>query len=232
VNDKYHCWPRIFDVIIIEMESIKKLIGEGEHQQLDFKFRIEDQRKIARTLVAFANSDGGSLLIGVKDNGKVTGVNPEEEFHMIQGAAELFCNPVLCFESRIWQEEMKLVLEIKIESNTNHIFQAQDDEGNWKFYIRRNDQTLIANKIIQKVWKLEENATKKPSVFGEKELMILKLIKEFNQITLSRLYRISELNKSSIDYSVSLLVYWQMVNMNFKEDGVYYQIAEFDTKIN
>jgi len=210
------------------MQSIKKLIGEGEHQQQDFKFRIEDQRKIARTLVAFANSDGGRLLIGVKDNGKITGINPEEEFHMIQGGAELYCKPVLDFESRIWQEEMKLVLEIKIEPNANHIFQAQDDEGNWKFYIRRNDQTLIANKILQKVWKLEQNAIKKPTVFGEKDLSILKLIKEFSPISLSKLYRISELNKSSIDDSVSLLLYWQMINMNFSEDGVYYEINELD----
>lgn len=210
------------------MESVKKLIAEGEHSQQDFKFRIEDQRKIARTLVAFANSDGGRLLIGVKDNGKIAGINPEEEFHMIQGAAELYCNPVLSFESRIWQEEMKLVLEIYIEPNANHIFRAQDEEGNWKFYIRRKDQTLIANKIVQKVWKLEQNTIKKPSIFGENELIILKLMKEFSPITLSKLYRISELNKSTIDQIVSLLVYWKMITMIFKEDGVFYEINEID----
>jgi predicted HTH transcriptional regulator len=212
------------------MESVKKLIGEGEHSQQDFKFRIEDQRKIARTLVAFANSDGGRLLIGVKDNGKIAGINPEEEFHMIQGAADLYCNPVLSFESRIWQEEMKLVLEINIEPNANHIFRAQDEKGNWKFYIRRKDQTLIANKIIQKVWKLEQNDIKKPSIFGENELIILKLVKEFNPITLSKLYRISELNKSTIDQIVSLLVYWKMITMIFKEDGVFYEINEIDAE--
>ncbi len=210
------------------MESIKKLISVGENQQQDFKFRIDDQRKIARTLVAFGNTDGGRLLIGVKDNGKIAGINPEEEFHMIQGAVELYCSPVLNFESRIWQEEMKLVLEIIIEPNANHVFRAQDEEGNWKFYIRRNDQTLIANKIVQKVWKLEQNAINKPSIFGEKELIILKLIKESTPITLSKLYRISQLNKSSIDQIVSLLVYWQMINMIYREDSVYYEINEID----
>ncbi|MCO5261578.1 MAG: ATP-binding protein, partial [Lentimicrobium sp.] len=38
---------------------IRKLISEGEHQQLDFKFGITDSKKIARSLVAFANTDGG-----------------------------------------------------------------------------------------------------------------------------------------------------------------------------
>ena len=50
------------------------MIAEGEHQQQDFKTRIDDSRKIARTLVAFANADGGRMLIGVKDNGTVSGV--------------------------------------------------------------------------------------------------------------------------------------------------------------
>jgi predicted HTH transcriptional regulator len=53
---------------------IKNLIKQGEHQQLDFKFEITDSKKIARSLVAFANTDGGKLLIGVKDNGAIAGM--------------------------------------------------------------------------------------------------------------------------------------------------------------
>ena len=44
---------------------IEELIAQGEHQQLDFKFEVSDSKKIARTLSAFANTDGGRLLIGV-----------------------------------------------------------------------------------------------------------------------------------------------------------------------
>ena len=64
------------------MSELKRLIAEGEGVQLDFKFRIDDQKKIARTLSAFANTEGGKLLIGVKDNGKINGVNPEEEYYL------------------------------------------------------------------------------------------------------------------------------------------------------
>lgn len=37
---------------------IEALIEQGEHQQLDFKFEVSDSKKIARTLSAFANTDG------------------------------------------------------------------------------------------------------------------------------------------------------------------------------
>src|SRR5690554_1430054 len=83
------------------VDILKSYIREGEHQTQDFKFRVDDSKKIARTLAAFANTDGGRLLIGVKDNGKVVGVNPEEEFHVIQGAASLYCKPELTVKTQI-----------------------------------------------------------------------------------------------------------------------------------
>ena len=70
-----------------DAQALQRMIREGEHQQQDFKFRIDSTAKIAKTLSAFANTDGGKLLIGVKDNGKITGIDPEEEFFMIEGAA-------------------------------------------------------------------------------------------------------------------------------------------------
>lgn len=207
------------------METLKALISQGEHQRQDFKFRIDDQKKIARTLVAFANSDGGRLLIGVKDNGKIVGVNPEEEFHMIQGAAEMYAKPAVKIESRIWQEEMRLVLEINIEPDANRNYRALDDDGNWKVYVRRNDHTLLANKIILKIWSFEKQGVKKPQTFGEEQLSILKIIGEHEKLTLSKLYRSTSLPKSTVDHTVALLVHWELVKMDFEEEQVYYSLV-------
>ena len=79
--------------LLTDTDYIHALIAEGEHQQQDFKFEISDARKIAKTLSAFANTDGGRLLIGVKDNGKIAGVRSEEEKYMIEAAAQLYCVP-------------------------------------------------------------------------------------------------------------------------------------------
>lgn len=207
------------------METLKALISEGEHQRQDFKFRIDDQKKIARTLVAFANSDGGRLLIGVKDNGKIVGVNPEEEFHMIQGAAEMYAKPAVKIESRIWQEEMRLVLEINVEPDANRNYRALDDDGNWKVYVRRNDHTLLANKIILKIWNFEKQGVKRPQTFGEEQLSILKIIGEHEKLTLSKLYRSTSLHKSTVDHTVALLVHWELVKMDFEEEQVYYSLV-------
>lgn len=207
------------------MEKLKNLISEGEHQTQDFKFRIDDQKKIARTLVAFANTDGGRLLIGVKDNGKIAGINPEEEFHMIEGAAQMYCKPPVPIASRIWQEDMKLVLEITVEPNAKRNHTAPDETGKWKIFIRRKDHTLLANKIILKIWDLERQGIKKPQIFREQELESLKIIEKFQPVTLSKLYRLLDLPKSKTDDVLALLVHWKMVEMVMSEEGTLYSIA-------
>ena len=56
---------------------LQRMIAEGEHVHQDFKYTISDARKIARSLSAFANNEGGRLLIGVKDNGIIAVVRNE-----------------------------------------------------------------------------------------------------------------------------------------------------------
>ncbi|WP_302606014.1 helix-turn-helix domain-containing protein, partial [uncultured Duncaniella sp.] len=72
---------------------IASLIEEGEYEHQDFKFAVSDARKIARSLSAFANNDGGRLLIGVKDNGAIAGVRNEEDIFVVEQAAEMYCEP-------------------------------------------------------------------------------------------------------------------------------------------
>ena len=98
-----------------------KLIDEGEHQQQDFKYCINDSKKIAKSLVAFANTDGGRLLIGVKDNGKIIGMSTDEEYYMVESAAKIYSNPPIDFSTQQWQEEGKTVLEI---SNRTKFFKT------------------------------------------------------------------------------------------------------------
>ena len=77
-----------------KMHPIEALIEQGEHQQLDFKFEVSDSKKIARTLSAFANTDGGRLLIGVKDNGNISGVRSEakRQYRHLRLSQYSFCN--------------------------------------------------------------------------------------------------------------------------------------------
>jgi predicted HTH transcriptional regulator len=126
---------------------LHKLIEEGEHQQQDFKYCINDSKKIAKSLVAFANTDGGRLLIGVKDNGKIAGVRTDEEFYMVEAAAKIYSSPPINFSTKQWQAEGKTVLEIGIEASENKPHFAKDENGKWLAYTRMKDENVLAHKI-------------------------------------------------------------------------------------
>lgn len=203
--------------------ELKQRISKGEGVQLDFKFRIDDQRKIARTLVAFANSQGGSLLIGVKDNGKIAGVNPEEEYHMIEGASSMFTTPEVKFESKTWKEGHHFVLEIVVgKSEVKH--KAHDDDGRLRSYVRVDDHTLLGNKILEKIWRLEKYGVNRPESFDEDTLQLIQTIRELQPVTISKLYRSLSLSKSKVDGIVSVLVFWGVIKMEMSESGTFYCI--------
>ncbi len=132
---------------------IQDLIDQGENQMLDFKFEISDARKIARTLVAFSNTDGGKLLIGVKDNGKIAGIRSDEEYHMLEAAAELYCSPVIPFKAQKWTILGKTILEVDIARAAKRPCLAQNENERWLAYLRVKDQNLLANRVLMKVWR-------------------------------------------------------------------------------
>jgi len=208
------------------LNYLKSYIREGEHQMQDFKFRVDDAKKIARTLTAFANTDGGRLLIGVKDNGKVVGVNPEEEFHIIQGAASLYCKPELSITTNVLEEKHKLVLEVVVNAVENKPIMALDENDKWKVYVRREDHTLLASKILLGVWKQEKEKTSTPQAFDENEQLILSVVKEFQPVTLSKIYRKAKLKKSYIDKLLVLFVSWGVITMKTTPTGTFFFIEE------
>ena len=55
------------------LSYLEELIAQGEHQHQDFKYKIQDAVKLAKSVSAFANTDGGRLLIGVRDDGHISG---------------------------------------------------------------------------------------------------------------------------------------------------------------
>lgn len=210
------------------MSTLLELIAQGEHLHQDFKFRIDDQRKIARTLCAFANTEGGRLLIGVKDNRKVVGCDPEEEFHMIEGASKMFCQPEVKFTTKIWKEDFRLVLEVNVQESETKPHKAKDDNGKWKPYIRINDHTTAVNKILEWVWYEKRNPTSKPEKFDKEELLLLKIIREEGPMTLSRMYRRSKLPLRKVDRLLVLFICWDLVEMVFENDGTYYKVADIE----
>jgi len=60
------------------MTDIKKLLIQKENRKLEFKRELPSNDKLIKTAIAFANSQGGDLIVGVEDDGKIIGVDENE----------------------------------------------------------------------------------------------------------------------------------------------------------
>lgn len=201
---------------------IKKLIEEGEHQMLDFKFEISDSKKIARTLVAFANTDGGRLLIGVKDNGSISGIRSEEEKYMIESAAQMYCNPIVKFQTREWVVNGKTVLEVIVPKSKNK-HKAPDHNNAYKVYIRVKDQNILADRILLKIWKYQNNKHNINVTFTEAEMFLLKYLNSNERITLEEFGIKAKISRKEAERILINFTLMNMIEMEITEKVIFFR---------
>lgn len=142
---------------------LQTLIAQGEHQQQDFKYKVEDAPKLARSVSAFANTDGGRLLIGVRDDGFIHGVRSEEETFMMHAAAFKYCTPqpTIQFETLHVPTEphggriRTVVICTVLPSEQRPVFALE--EGRHTAYIRVADENVVASPVHLAIWRQESH---------------------------------------------------------------------------
>ncbi|MBN2756068.1 MAG: ATP-binding protein [Bacteroidales bacterium] len=191
---------------------IKNLISQGENINLDFKYTINDSKKIAKTLSAFANTKGGRLLIGVKDNGNIAGVKTEEDYYMIEAAAQIYCKPEIKFKSKEWNIEGKEILEITISESNDKPHFAINEEKKEIAFIRVADENIIANIINLKVWDKEKREKGLKIKYSETENILLKYLEKNENISLLNFMKVAKISRHKAIETLSDLIVLQLID--------------------
>jgi predicted HTH transcriptional regulator len=205
---------------------IHNLIQKGEGVNLDFKYCISDPRKIARTLSAFSNSEGGKLLIGVRDNGSLAGVRSDEEFYMIDSAARLYCDPEVRVRTRNHTINGKNILEVDVLKSEKMPVRAKDEDGRWKAYFRQQDQNILADRVILQVWRRSGSKRGLLLRFDEKENLLLNYLRGGEKITIDAYRRLAALNAAKAEKILSDFILLGIIEYEGTEKGIYYRLSE------
>ncbi len=133
---------------------IAKLVEEGEHVHQDFKYAISDARKIAHSISAFANNDGGRLLIGVKDNGIIAGVRTDEDIYLVEQAAGMLCMPPQTVEFTPFKcDGGAIVYRAEIsKAATRPVRCIADNRGTVRAYYRVADENIPVTPLMEEAW--------------------------------------------------------------------------------
>ena len=208
-----------------QIHKILQYISEGEHEAQDFKFEISDSKKIARSLAAFANTKGGRLLVGVKDNGNIAGVRSEEEFYMIDAAAQMYCKPPVAFQAKEWDVNGKKVLEIKIAKSDYKLHKAPDNDGKFKVYVRVKDQNLLANAIYINAQKQRRHPEGKALLLSEPVKKLLDLIQSEETVTVGKFKNLAKINSRTANRILTDLVAMNIIRIHFTDKLTYYSLV-------
>lgn len=138
---------------------VARLIAEGEHENQDFKFTVNDPRKIARTVSAFANHTGGRLLIGVNDNGQPRGVRSEEDIYVVEAAAQIYCDPPCTPTFTAYRVDGgATIIRADIEAAARRPVRVIEADGTRHAYFRVADENILAHPLMVRAWTAAEKA--------------------------------------------------------------------------
>lgn len=176
-------------------KRLQHLIDEGENEKLDFKKEISSAKKIAKTLVSFANHKGGTILVGINDDKTLHGVHAEEEKHMLTLAAELYCKPALQIEIKEHAFGKKTILEAVIPKGEEKPYFAKGEDEKWWAYIRVKDQSLLASKVMVDVLKRKQTSHQTLIKYSSHEQALLDYLTKNERITLKEYCRLVNISR-------------------------------------
>lgn len=189
----------------MDYKDVNRLIEEGEGFEIEFKRKVSTPEKIARALIAFANTKGGHILFGVDDDGSIVGVESEKsEVDLIYEAGTQFCVPEILPAIDIVAFNMDDVIVATVEESAQkpHYFAGTGGNGHsdvaegTRVYIRVNDKTVMASKEVVKILRDERpDAPPMRIMIGENEKRLFRYLEANDRITakeFSHLVNISE----------------------------------------
>ena len=205
------------------------LIAQGEHQQQDFKYEISDARKIARTLSAFANTDGGRLLIGVKDNGKIAGVRSDEEIYMVEAAASLYCVPPVKCHMSVHRVGGRGVVIAEVEAVEHRPVRAQLEDGKLCAFMRIADENIVAPPVQMALWREANDEESVLFPFTSREQALLQLLVQAEApMTLNRFARLGRLPRYRAVQLLAQFVRFGLVQQQFVDHAFVYVAVNHD----
>lgn len=209
------------------LQEVKNLAAKGEGLKIEFKKKAAFPEKIVREVIALANTQGGDLLIGVDDDGTVSGQRfIEEEIFVMEKAIRELIYPALeveVFTIKLSEKKGVAVFRIPLSPNRPHYVKEGEKR---QAFIRVADRSVKASREVWEV--LKKSRTPKDTVFryGLKEEILMKALGEKSQITLVEFARITRIPKFLASKTLVKLVVANVLTLHPQESEDFFTLKE------
>jgi len=203
-----------------------ELIEEGENIQCEFKRHFTTPEKIAREMIAFANTKGGYVIFGVDDDRDVVGVDSEKsESEMIKDAAENYCEPPLVYSIDFIELYGKEVVVVSIPESDNKPHRLQDYENEFDInkavvLVRVNDKSVTASKEMVRILRANSaNLALKKYQIGQTEKMVFEYLGKYERISVKELSNLVNISERRASRTLVKMVRANLLLIHTKDNG-------------
>jgi len=203
-----------------------ELIEEGENIQCEFKRHFTTPEKIAREMIAFANTKGGYMIFGVDDDQEVVGVDSEKsESEMIKDAAENYCEPPLVYSIDFIELYGKEVVVVSIPESDNKPHRLQDYENEFDInkavvLVRVNDKSVTASKEMVRILRANSaNLALKKYQIGQVEKMVFEYLGKYERISVKELSTLVNISERRASRTLVKMVRANLLLIHTKDNG-------------
>jgi predicted HTH transcriptional regulator len=181
--------------------ELHKLVAQGEGQHLEFKRKAAHPDKIMREVSAFANSQGGQLLIGVDDDQSLPGLkHPDEDEFVIKQAMAKHLRPAVRYDlHRVALGPQRAVLVFYIHPSPERpvfvIYNFKRNTG--RAYVRVADRSVQASREVRQILKLGGQSQGSGFTYGDHERTLFKHLGQQPTITVEAFARLAGLPREA-----------------------------------
>lgn len=213
----------------MKLRDLLDMIEDGENLTCEFKRKFSTTEKIAREMIAFANTKGGYLIIGIDDDKEIIGVESEKtESELILDAAANYCEPPLNIKIDYVEIKGKEIVVVKIFESKNKPHRIQDylnelDVNKSVVTIRVNDKSVQASKEMIRILKAQSSQLnlKKYSI-GSNEKAVFEFIEKYERISVKELGNYINISERRASRTLVKLVRANLLFLHTKDNGEEY----------
>jgi predicted HTH transcriptional regulator len=207
-------------------KELLELIEEGENLHCEFKRKFSSPEKIAREMLAFANTKGGYILFGVDDNKEIIGVESEKaEAELIKDAATTFCEPPVEYRLNYIDVEGKEIVIAEIPESDKKPHRLQDylkifEISKAVVMIRVNDKSIRASKEMVRIMKADaDNLSLTKYSIGPNEKRVFDYLNNNETISVKQLSGLVNVSERRASRTLVKLVRAKLLAIHTKDNG-------------
>lgn len=181
--------------------ELREIIAGGESSTVEFKRKFTSAEKFAKEIIAFANTAGGYLIIGVDDNGSIVGVESEKEQVELVGLAQHSIMPILDIHVEIVEIEYRDVVVVHVpnsELKPHRLISDDPDERphQRKAFIRQGENSVAASREMARILAGQSpNAPPMTLSIGDRERRLFTYLERYGKASVNDFAKLVNISK-------------------------------------